>query len=284
MHRKIFYLSALLLILFITGILVYQKAYAQQAKEFLPTFKGIKSPASYGSVILNRYTGEGQVMKSVVFPHWWHRTQFTCKVCHNDIGFPMKAGATDIRMADIFEGKFCGKCHNGNVAFPATECDRCHSLGIEVKANRNIGDIAKDFPKADFGNKIDWVKALRSGKIKPKGSLEGSEDMWIFDKDIDLPVTKFFPHPPDVVYPHKAHTEWLSCGSCHPNVFNMKANRDPDMSMRKIIAGQYCGICHGKVAFPLEDCFKCHSKTPMAAPSPYKQPPIIIIPAPATKK
>jgi len=225
LHRKIFYLSILLLILFITGVLVYQKAYAQQAKEFLPTFKGIKSPGTYGSIVLNRYTGEGQVMKSVVFPHWWHRTQFTCKVCHNDIGFPMKAGATDIRMADIFEGKFCGKCHNGNVAFAATECDRCHSLGIEVKANRNIGDIAKDFPKADFGNKIDWVKALRSGKIKPKGSLEGSEDMWIFDKDIDLPVTKFFPHPPDVVYPHKAHTEWLSCGSCHPNVFNMKANR-----------------------------------------------------------
>ncbi|MBI5049267.1 MAG: hypothetical protein HZB54_10060 [Deltaproteobacteria bacterium] len=244
---------------------VYQKVYAQQqTKEFSPTFKGIKSPAGYGTVILNRYTGEGQVMKPVVFPHWLHRTQFTCKVCHNDIGFPMKAGATDIRKADIFEGKFCGKCHNGNIAFAATECDRCHSFGIEVKANKKIEDITKDFPRADFGNKVDWVKTLRDGKIKPKASLDGNENMWIFDKDIDLPVTKFFPHPPDVVYPHKTHTEWLHCGSCHPSVFNIKSGNNPDMSMRKIIAGKYCGICHGKVAFPLEDCFRCHSKLPKA--------------------
>ncbi|MBI5235080.1 MAG: hypothetical protein HY886_02395, partial [Deltaproteobacteria bacterium] len=23
--------------------------------------------------------------------------------------------------------------------------------------------------------------------------------------------------------------------------------------------GQYCGRCHDKVAFPLRNCFKCHS-------------------------
>ena len=124
--------------------------------------------------------------------------------------------------------------------------------------------------------------ALRDGKIKPKASLEGNEEMHVFDKDIDLPVTKFFPHPPDVVYPHKAHTEWLSCGSCHPNVFNMKVGSNPDMSMRKIIAGKYCGICHGKVAFPLEDCFRCHSKTRITDPSPYTEPEVI--PAPEIKK
>ena len=194
----------------------------------------------------------------------------------------MKPGYTDIKNQDIFEGRLCGKCHNGNIAFAAFECDRCHSFGIEVKDNRKIEDVTKDLPKADFGNKVDWVMALRDGKIKPKASLEGNEEMHIFDKDIDLPVTKFFPHPPDVVYPHKAHTEWLSCGSCHPNVFNMKAGSNPDMSMIRIIAGKYCGICHGKVAFPLEDCFRCHSKTRTADPSPYTQPEII--PAPEIKK
>jgi c(7)-type cytochrome triheme protein len=284
LYRKIFCLNVLLFILFITGVLIYKGAHAQQPKEFLPTFKGIKSPESYGSVVMNKYTGEGQPMKAVIFPHWRHRMQFTCKVCHSDIGIEMKAGASDIKMADIFEGRFCGKCHNGDIAFGVTECDKCHSYGIEVKTNKKIADMGGDFPKADFGNKIDWVKALRNGIIKPKASLDiaknsdESKKMWIFDKDIDLPVTKFFPHPPDVVYPHKAHTEWLSCGSCHPNVFNMKAGRNPDMSMRKIISGRYCGICHGKVAFPLEDCFRCHSKSPVASPSPYTQPTIIRAP------
>ena len=282
MSRKFLYSGVFLPIALLAGILIYQKAYAVESKEIAPTFRGIKSPGSYGSIVLNRNTGEGQDMKSVVFPHWLHRTKFTCKVCHSDMGFPMKAGATDIKMEDIFEGRLCGKCHNGNIAFEAFECDRCHSFGVEVKANRKIEDVTKDLPKADFGNKVDWVMALRDGKIKPKASLEGNEEMHVFDKDIDLPVTKFFPHPPDVVYPHKAHTEWLSCGSCHPNVFNMKVGSNPDMSMRKIIAGKYCGICHGKVAFPLEDCFRCHSKTRITDPSPYTEPEVI--PAPEIKK
>ena len=37
------------------------------------------------------------------------------------------------------------------------------------------------------------------------------------------------------------------------------------MNMMKIISGQYCGACHGIVAFPLEDCFRCHN---IALPKP----------------
>ena len=32
------------------------------------------------------------------------------------------------------------------------------------------------------------------------------------------------------------------------------------MNMMKIISGQYCGVCHGRVAFPLINCFRCHSQ------------------------
>ncbi|HBO84569.1 MAG TPA: hypothetical protein DD641_06270, partial [Deltaproteobacteria bacterium] len=116
MSRKFLYSGVFLPIALLAGILIYQKAYAVESKEIAPTFRGIKSPGSYGSIVLNRNTGEGQDMKSVVFPHWLHRTKFTCKVCHSDMGFPMKAGATDIKMEDIFEGRLCGKCHNGNIA------------------------------------------------------------------------------------------------------------------------------------------------------------------------
>lgn len=222
-------------------------------------------PHEYGNIILKRYTGEGQDMRAVVFPHWWHRTQFTCKVCHIDVGFEMKAGTNDIKMPDIFEGKWCGACHNGNIAFAATECDRCHSYGIDVKENRNFYEITADYPSNGYGNKIDWVKAIEQGKITPKASIEGKEEMTILDMAVDRPVSSGI--MPDVVYPHKAHTEVLSCDNCHPNIFEMQARATP-ITMMKITQGRYCGRCHGKVSFPIEDCFRCHSKTPVVETAP----------------
>ncbi|MEE8573811.1 MAG: c(7)-type cytochrome triheme domain-containing protein [Thermodesulfobacteriota bacterium] len=222
----------------------------------------VKSPDDYGTILLNNKTGPGGPMPAVSFPHWWHRSQFTCKVCHTDIGFPMKAGETDFAMEQIFAGKQCGNCHNGTVAFAAMECNRCHSGGKPVDGNRNIAETFPDLPKSGFGNKIDWVKALRQGKIKPKASIDGSGEMMVVDMDIVIPVTKFKPHPPDVVYPHKAHTELMDCSSCHTDIFQMQKGGNPEMNMMKIMSGQYCGVCHGKVAFPLENCFRCHSKDP----------------------
>jgi c(7)-type cytochrome triheme protein len=250
----------LLSIIFCSVFLAVEGAESKSIKEYSPLYQGVKSPGVYGSIILDSYSGGERTMPGVVFPHWLHRTKFTCKVCHNDIGFPMKAGATNIKMADIFAGKYCGQCHNGEVAFAPTTCNRCHSLGQEVQGNSRIEEVLKDLPKNEFGNMVNWVQALEDGAISPKASVDGKEEMWVFDKDIELPVTKFIPHPPDVLYPHKAHTEWLHCGSCHPKVFNMKAGGNPDMNMLKIISGEYCGVCHGKVAFPLENCFSCHSQ------------------------
>jgi len=31
-------------------------------------------------------------------------------------------------------------------------------------------------------------------------------------------------------------------------------------AMKKIEEGQFCGRCHGVVAFPLSNCTRCHSK------------------------
>lgn len=86
------------------------------------------STAEYGDIILNskhesmRKAG----VKDVMFPHWFHRIRFKCKVCHEDI-FIIKAGANDINMNKIIQGEKCGKCHNGIVAWEPLYCDRCHS-------------------------------------------------------------------------------------------------------------------------------------------------------------
>lgn len=52
----------------------------------------------------------------------------TCKECHTDGMFPtMKQGSVKITMADIYDGKLCGACHNGKKAFDAkANCARCH--------------------------------------------------------------------------------------------------------------------------------------------------------------
>ena len=235
------------------------KAEAEKVKEVQGLAAGMQSmiPShEYGNVIMKRYTGEGQPIRAVVFPHWLHRTQFVCKVCHLDLGFKMKSGANDIKMGDMFEGKWCGACHNGTVAFAATECDRCHSDGIVVKENSNFYEVTKGFPSDGHGNKINWVKAMDEGKFKPKASLQGDEQMISIDMDVKMVLKESV--MPDVVYPHKAHTQILGCDNCHPNIFKQQAGANPT-TMNKIYGGEYCGVCHGRVAFPFEDCFRCHS-------------------------
>ncbi len=68
-----------------------------------------------------------QSLPAAQFPHWVHRIRFKCKACHMEI-FEPKAGANRVTMKEIGEGKACGACHNGTVAFAAGfgECQRCH--------------------------------------------------------------------------------------------------------------------------------------------------------------
>lgn len=82
--------------------------------------------AEYGDVVLNRHS-EKEGVRPVVFPHWFHRIRFRCVVCHDELGFRMRAGANDVRMTDIIDGKFCGMCHNNRIAWGPERCDLCHS-------------------------------------------------------------------------------------------------------------------------------------------------------------
>jgi len=82
--------------------------------------------AEYADVIINNYA-DAAGMRPVVFPHWFHRIRFRCKVCHADLGFQFKAGGNKITMAKIIEGKFCGACHNGEISWSVENCNMCHS-------------------------------------------------------------------------------------------------------------------------------------------------------------
>ena len=102
---------------------------------------------------------------------------------------------------------------------------------------------------------VDWVKALELGIINPRAQLQGERDMLVMDMDI---IFKDTGNMPWVKFPHSAHTEWLACENCHPDIFiPQKGVNNP--SMDGILAGEHCGRCHDKVAFSLWICERCHS-------------------------
>lgn len=100
----------------------------------LSLFEPRQASAEYGDVIINNYSDQAG-MRPVVFPHWFHRIRFRCKVCHADLGFQFKAGGNDINMLKIFDGEYCGACHNGQIAWGVENCVLCHS----GKPNMNTG-------------------------------------------------------------------------------------------------------------------------------------------------
>ena len=124
--------------------------------------------------------------------------------------------------------------------------------------------LLRKLPKDAVGG-IDWVKAIETGVIKPKNSIDPKHPQPnpVLPLDVHL-------HPAglplfEVTYPHKAHTEWLACTNCHTRIFQMKAGADK-MTMKEIFNGKFCGECHGKVSFdPTTACPRCHRK--LAGPS-----------------
>lgn len=114
----------------------------------------------------------------------------------------------------------------------------------------------KGFPKDKIGN-IDWVLALDKGLFTPRGSLDARvrETIPLDFNVLRIPAGTM----PDVIYPHRQHTQILDCSNCHPKIFVMAAGANP-ITMTRIVEGEYCGRCHGKVSFPLTDCFRCHSQ------------------------
>ncbi|MBI5451712.1 MAG: cytochrome c3 family protein [Gammaproteobacteria bacterium] len=124
-----------------------------------------------------------------------------------------------------------------------------------VKVLQQPYEAMSGFPR-DTQGILDWVKVLDDGKIAPRGSIDGSEEMFPVDFDIIFKNTASMPF---VRFPHRPHTEWLTCANCHPAIFIPQKGANP-ITMSQIIEGKYCGVCHGKVAFPpTMNCGRCHS-------------------------
>jgi cytochrome c5 len=90
-------------------------------------------------------------------------------------------------------------------------------------------------PKSLAGNRINWVKAIEEGKINPRWDRSDPAAVPVV---IDLNIVREVKGSmPDVVYPHKQHTEWLDCSNCHPAIFVPQKGANA-ISMAAILLGE----------------------------------------------
>jgi len=120
------------------------------------------------------------------------------------------------------------------------------------------------FP-ADANGDIDWVQVLASRLISPRADLNGKAQIRILDLDIVMKRTKDMPW---VLFPHRQHSEWLTCSNCHPRPFAERAGANK-MDMNSIMRGEHCGVCHDRVSFSIFRCERCHSLPHGDSPPPW---------------
>jgi c(7)-type cytochrome triheme protein len=228
----------------------------------------VPAPAALGRVVLDSYSSKAG-LGPVTFDHWLHRSKYTCRVCHVDVGFAMKAKASGIQAKTNREDFHCGACHdgkkklNGTVIFascseaaPGKECARCHSTQKEARKS-DFATFTAKFPRTGYG--IDWEETEAEGLIKPVDFVEGlSVKRPALKQQEDFSMKSRVTWVSDITFSHKKHTVWNGCELCHPEIFGATKRGVLRYSMFNIKAGQYCGACHGKVAFPVESCSGCH--------------------------
>jgi len=90
-----------------------------------PTLKGDACGQCHST---DKMTYPGGGMGEVIFNHSGHAAMFSCGQCHAEI-FKMKKGGVEMTMTPMYKGEYCGTCHNGQMAFKAQDCTRCHKTG-----------------------------------------------------------------------------------------------------------------------------------------------------------
>ena len=218
-------------------------------------------PHEYGDVVIDHATREvGE--DAVVFSHWSHRALYTCRVCHFELPFAMEANGSGISEKAHSNGHFCAACHDGVTAFGHTNknCSKCHT-GVSTDKQRAFTKFRESLklPEGNYGNKIDWIEAENRGLIEPKNSILESEFNPIpYDQELEVRAAWAMISPAQ--FSHGEHIRLLECSNCHPDIFAIEEEGTRHFLMEHILDGKFCGACHTKVAFPIDDCKACHPK------------------------
>ena len=133
--KKLLMLMVLCIVL-LSGALLWASGDGKDQEEYDEDTYGPKDPIVWVKPV-----------KSVVFEHKVHTMQggLECDSCHDDL-FEMEAGVAeeneDFTMATLYEGGYCGACHDGSTSFASnTRCTTCH-IGVRGHARIIGGDVA----------------------------------------------------------------------------------------------------------------------------------------------
>ncbi|HAM40886.1 MAG TPA: hypothetical protein DCP69_05985 [Candidatus Omnitrophica bacterium] len=202
------------------------------------------------------------------FSHAGHTRWVECQSCHPGL-FPLgrQTARPAVTMAAIARRQGCGACH-GPVAFgTANACARCHPAlpdridwqpreapRVPLERLHRWEEAQLMLPASD--GSPEWTKALVERRIAPRAGMDpDTSALPIFASDV-VRVPEGMEEL-TVVFPHAPHAAWLTCESCHPHPFQMKAGATP-MSMDQVTNGELCGRWHGSVSFPVSACARCH--------------------------
>lgn len=135
--------------------------------------------------------------------------------------------------------------------------ERPPDLGVAREVKDWPGLFAA-LPRSESGD-VQWVKALEGKQITPSSGLApDAKDEDPTDMDTELATSGQAEYK--VMFPHKAHTLWMGCPSCHTGIFEMEKGKSK-MTMAAMNEGKQCGVCHRTVALPdLNGCPVCHTE------------------------
>jgi c(7)-type cytochrome triheme protein len=250
---------------------------AAPARAEKPIFPEHPQPFRYGTVLLDR-TSAAAGMAPVAFEHWRHRLRYTCRLCHVDVGFAMLRGGSQVSAESNRSGLHCGACHNGTTRFagapifascseekarpPDRACGRCHGRHQRPGYRNEYELFARNLPR-DGEGLVDWEEAERRAFKKPDDFVEGVSlrpDRLAIDRNFSISAIGTWLG--QVAFSHQKHAAWSGCESCHPEIFPSTRRGAIAYKMKDIVAGEYCGACHNKVAFPVSTCLRCHERPP----------------------
>lgn len=198
-----------------------------------------------------------------------------CNTCHPAL---YAAGPNKrVTMAQMYQGKSCGACHDSKQAFSIKNCSGCHTVKDLKFTVSGIGTVGFSHTKHAESLSCDKCHTRLYATSRSKSSVSMAQMYKGKSCGACHDGKKIFDikscgscHPTsdknysikgagNVQFKHASHTGLYSCEKCHDKLYPTGKNKTK-VSMKAMEKGKSCGACHdGKTAFTVaENCATCH--------------------------
>lgn len=218
-------------------------------------------------------------VKATGLTHFSHKKHLAsspdCDACHPTL---YAAGPNKrVTMAEMYQGKSCGACHDSKKAFSIKNCSTCHPVKDLKFSTSSAGTVGFSHAKHAEDNSCDkchtrlYATARSKSKVSMNEMYKGKSCGACHDGKNAFDIKKCGScHPTvdqkytikgagNVLFKHSEHTGLYGCEKCHPKLYPTGRSKSK-VSMKAMEKGKSCGACHdGKTAFTVaENCATCH--------------------------